>query len=76
VEEIVLLFKCPFVIIYQCIMMEQAAKFHHVTVERKVKNSGVRKMRHMILELVRRPLLLPALTCIVEIEPRILELII
>jgi hypothetical protein len=33
-------------------------------------------MRHMILELVRRPLLLPALTCIVEVEPRILELII
>jgi hypothetical protein len=33
-------------------------------------------MRHMILELVRRPLLLPALACIVEVEPRILELII
>lgn len=29
--------------------MEQAAKFHHVTVERKVKNSGVKEMRHMIL---------------------------
>jgi hypothetical protein len=52
-------------------MMEQAVKFHHMTVKRKVKNSRVREMRHMILELVLRPLLLPALTCTVEVEQNI-----